>query len=359
MHTSHTSTKCRRVRRAGRILWLAVRAYLIRRLLLAITACWTAQAATLPAWADSGKRETFWPASPQRLQLPLGLNFDCNPLEARLLDDAADGELNEHSLLGAALVASGVTDPAELARCQQRFRGLAQQAALETASCRSAAEIAASLHRWMHQNLLQQGYQVDCTDLPELFVTGRFNCVSSTVLFCCLAEAVGLPATATEVPGHVFVHVNDGQGLEVQTTCAGWFELLPASSDDPAAWRKAAGIPEFDAAAARPLSGSALVAAIYYNRGVDRLAQSRFAEALSANYKAHCLDPASAGIRGNLLATINNWALALCEAGEFAQAAELLSQGCQMAPEHASFARNHAALQRRWKGNIQARSASE
>ena len=66
---------------------------------------------------------------------------------------------------------------------------------------------------------------------------------------------------------------------------------------------------------------------IYYNRGVDLLAAKRFAEAADANANALRLDPQNAVARGNLLATLNNWSIALGDAGQFAEAIERCAKG--------------------------------
>ena len=66
-----------------------------------------------------------------------------------------------------------------------------------------------------------------------------------------------------------------------------------------------------DRSKAREVSPIQMAAMIYYNRGVDLLAEKRFAEAAAANAKALRLDPANATARGNLLATINNWSIEL------------------------------------------------
>ena len=91
-----------------------------------------------------------------------------------------------------------------------------------------------------------------------------------------------------------------------------------------------------------------LVATIYYNRGVDLLAEKRFADAAAANLKAVRLDPQNATARGNLLATINNWAIDLGTSGDFEKAAELLRLGLATEPSYEPFRTNYAQLFRQW-----------
>lgn len=85
---------------------------------------------------------------------------------------------------------------------------------------------------------------------------------------------------------------------------------------------------------------------IYYNRGVDLLTANRFAEAAAANAKALELDPQNTPARGNLLATLNNWAIDLARHGHYGRAADLLSQGLAIAPDYAPFKTNVVYLDR-------------
>ena len=83
------------------------------------------------------------------------------------------------------------------------------------------------------------------------------------------------------------------------------------------------------------MSAIQLAAMIYYNRGVDLLAAQRFAEAADANSNALRLDPQNAVARGNLLATLNNWSIALGNAQQYAAAVGCLRQGLAIDPKFA------------------------
>ncbi len=91
-----------------------------------------------------------------------------------------------------------------------------------------------------------------------------------------------------------------------------------------------------------------IAAMIYYNRGVDLLRDKRFCGAAGANAKSLRLDPESTTARGNLLATINNWAIDLGAKGRYAEAAELLRAGRQFEPHYATFAPNYVHVHHQW-----------
>jgi tetratricopeptide (TPR) repeat protein len=94
------------------------------------------------------------------------------------------------------------------------------------------------------------------------------------------------------------------------------------------------------------------VATIYYNRGVDLLADEDFAGALSANAKALRLDPTNRTARGNLLATLNNWAISLGRAGRYADAVDLLRQGMALDAGYETFALNLAHVHHQWAEDL-------
>ncbi|MFH1269292.1 MAG: tetratricopeptide repeat protein, partial [Planctomycetota bacterium] len=274
------------------------------------------------------------------------------PLEEGLFADAADGRWDEHALLGAALVASGVVDRDLLLNYQMQVAWLADELKQSGKMTGPPRQKAQALFEFLHRRVLVGGYRLDSTSLTLALDEGRYNCVSASVLFNCLAARFGLSAGGLEIPGHAMSRLALPDGtLNVETTCPGWFRLM----DDP---RKQAELVE-RTLGLRPGGGNAsgeprevtdveLVATIYYNRGVDLLGEKRFAEAVAANAKALRLDLASTTARGNLLATLNNWAIDLDTAGRHAEAIELLRRGIALDPEYETFRVNYVHVHFQW-----------
>ncbi|HYW79554.1 MAG TPA: hypothetical protein VE890_08250 [Thermoguttaceae bacterium] len=301
-----------------------------------------------PLWAI--EQEATKPlASPQTLER---FTEGVSPLEQRLVADAADGRLDEHSLIRAALVASGVGREKALADYLRRYDKLVER--LRHTSSVTSADTpqarAEAVFEFLHTRLLRGQYHLNCTDVREALDNGRYNCVSASVLFNCMADAVGLEVCGLEIPGHAMSRLLIGDtSLDIETTCPDWFRL----KHDPD--RRAAAVENTLGATAvtgrrevRAVSPVQLVAMIYYNRGVDLLAEKRFAEAASANAKALQLDPQSTAAWGNLLATINNWAIAQGNAQRFAEASDLLRQALALEPEYQSFTTNYIHVHHQW-----------
>ena len=274
-----------------------------------------------------------------------------SPAVAAMLDDGADGRFDGHTLLAAALLASGVSSPdlpSYGAAYQRWHRSLVEQTGHQS----TVYPRARAVHEFIHRRILHS-YDPRATRLDVAIDRGLYNCVSATLLFSCLARDLGLNTETIGLPGHAVSVVLDGvERLEIETTCPNWFDL-PAEARRRAIGRRAGGTIESPSIQPSPLHGrilgpAELVAVMYYNQGVDHLERREFAQAVSSNLRALRLDPGSAAARGNLLASINNWALALCEAGQFHEALEKLDEGLLIDPAHAPLIANQQHVRRTW-----------
>ena len=272
------------------------------------------------------------------------------PLEERLFADATDRQLDEFSLLQSALIAGGVRRAETLQLYEEQFAALVDQLRESCTPACPPRERAKKIFEFMHRRVLSGGYRIDCTDLRATLDEGRFNCLSASVLFNCLAAEFDLPVCGLEIPGHAMSRLLlDAGPLDLETTCPGWFQL----TDDPAKQAEAVArtvghISPKDRSKAREVSPVEIAAMIYYNRGVDLLAEKQFAEAAAANAKALRLDPASTTARGNLLAVLNNWAIELGAADRHAEAVELLREGLAFDPKYEPFVLNYVHVHHKW-----------
>jgi tetratricopeptide (TPR) repeat protein len=294
-------------------------------------------------------------------------------LEEQFFADAADGQLDDFSPLGAALVASGVGDAESLRRYEQKAAALAEELRQSGRVVGATRQRAEAIFDFMHNRVLRGGYRLECTDLRMTLDDGRFNCVSASVLFNYLAGELGLECRALELPGHamsrVLLRTEKGDSphlperpkgcfaqtgtvpffLDVETTCARWFRLIGDPKKQVAAAAKTIGAAAAaDRTKAREVSPIQVAAMIYYNRGVDLLGEKRFADATAANAKALRLDPQNATARGNLLAAINNWSIDLGNAGQFGEAVDLLRQGLTLDAKFEAFAQNYVHVHHQW-----------
>jgi len=151
------------------------------------------------------------------------------------------------------------------------------------------AERGARLLRLLHRRLLRS-YSARATSLTDIIEDGRFNCVSSAVLYAELAAELGLEVRAEVHTTHARVQVKTaGRWRIVETTTMGGFDP-DAEQRERVAARLGGAVVN---GRGRVMPRRALVAAIYVNRGIfaQELGRTKEAEALYARGVAYADDP--------------------------------------------------------------------
>lgn len=164
---------------------------------------------------------TWWPLTP--------------PEEAALRNLEAARRGDAHALLALALAASGDRrDAASYAAFQQRVDRFVAEVRPTIAAARDDWHRGYELHRAMHRAFFKGGaselggYAVDQARVTGIFSGGRYNCLSSTMLFLVLARSFELPVRAGAVPTHVFVELGrpGERTIDIETTSATGFDWV-------------------------------------------------------------------------------------------------------------------------------------
>lgn len=305
--------------------------------------CWPVSLVLLVIGARAGADE---------LALPPGIELIDSPAESRLLAEGRAGQTDGRWLFEAALAAGGVANETILACHRTSWQSWLAELRPTVAASEPRRQ-AEAVFDYLHLHVLRGGYQADSTDLARTLAGDGYNCVGATVLFNSLAAALGLRVQAIETPEHVYSLVATPAGpLEIEMTCRRWFEVIDDRAKRRALVEQTLGKPAPEPTARRRLSAEGLVALIYYNAGVDAIAAEQFAAAAQYNLKALRLDPANPLARGNLLATLNNWALARAREHNYAGAVDLLLHGRRIDRAHEPFRANLIALYQRWSDEL-------
>jgi hypothetical protein len=246
----------------------------------------------------------------------------------RLINDARDGRLDDFTFLSAALTASGAetADDAKkwLAMYEPVRAGILSRLPPGTATDRLKA-----IHADTYQLVLTGAYQESCSDLRKTFSVGDFNCLTSLAVCFDLSQSAGLVVHPILIRGHVFLAYKNGSG---QTQ---FFE--PGAGE----WQSH---PLIEVTVGRTLSPSELLGKFYYNRGVEHLRSRSYQDGLSLLRVSLALDPADEDARANLVAGLNNWAVAQCQARRYDEAASLIQQGLALDPTFAPLIANEQFL---------------
>lgn len=310
------------------------------------------------------------------------------PLEADLLDDARDGTWDSFELFTAALIAEGNTETEALRNYKLQMDRIVSRINAEAkadSKLFSKEDLTKKIFTSLHGDVLKGRYDINCTDLGQVLETGNYNCVSATVMFNVIAQRLGLDVCGLEMPGHALSRVKlaNGEYIDLETTCANWFSLKDATARRSATMEKVARPAPLGTgyANAQPLGNARtsddsgirnqveanqvaelsditkklrevspvqLVAAIYYNQGVDRINEGRYAEALILNAKANQLDPENETVWKHILAPINNWAIEYAKQKRYNVAAKLLDEGRKIDPEYENFKLNQLHVYFHW-----------
>jgi tetratricopeptide (TPR) repeat protein len=249
------------------------------------------------------------------------------------------------------LLASGVGARARRKAYLARLDRLAAEAGKATAGLKTPADRGRELLRWLHAGPLARGYAAGQTRLDALLDTGKFNCVSSAVLYNALGQRLGLDLRAVEVPDHVFAILYDGaRHADVETTTRGGFD--PARDPAARAQLKARTgftyIPDSKADQRREIRAAGLVAIVYYNRGVELTKKKRYHEALLCYFRALSLDREFVSAVKNALAVLANWGVDLARQGRFEDGLEVISAGLELAPDDATLRHNRKVFWSKW-----------
>ena len=114
--------------------------------------------------------------------------------EKALVGDVKDGRFVKWSMAEAALLADGVTDRDARKAYLKKYKTISDDAKKAIAGEATAAAKGKKLIETLHTGAMKGGYESEQTRLSELLDTGKFNCVSSSVLYNAVAfDPTALP----------------------------------------------------------------------------------------------------------------------------------------------------------------------
>jgi hypothetical protein len=144
------------------------------------------------------------------------------PLEASFFKDLQAQRMSTWSQADAFFIASGIRQPQELERARAWLNDVVRRAEHALKGRRGVEERADHLLRWTHEQLFSR-YHARSTDALEVIKYGRFNCLSSCVIYGLIAERLGMKVRGIAVERHAFCRVYESarrgaRGWDVETT---------------------------------------------------------------------------------------------------------------------------------------------
>lgn len=169
-------------------------------------------------------------------------------------DKAAAGDAG--ALLGLAILASGdARDARADAAIRARVAAFVARLRPEIDAESKPWQKGFLLHRAMHAEFFSggrdggkneardggapTGYEWAQSRLTGIFANGKYNCISSALLYIVLAREFGFKVQGVQLPSHAFVQLNlpDGKLIEIETTTPSGYDWI----HDEAFYKKRAG----------------------------------------------------------------------------------------------------------------------
>jgi hypothetical protein len=154
-------------------------------------------------------------------------------LEEIMIDDSHDNEFESYTLVEASLIAEGLTDSNYINEVTQKLneiiKGIRSTPNFISLSETAKAKLALT---YLHQNLFRTYIETETSAL-EVLRSGRFNCVSSSIIYNYVVESLNIDSKGFIVPSHAFsVVYADGKNIEVQTTSPNGFSPSSALKEE-------------------------------------------------------------------------------------------------------------------------------
>jgi tetratricopeptide (TPR) repeat protein len=278
--------------------------------------------------------------------------------ESALIADVQNGQLNKLSFAEAALIASGITDASQRKPYLTKIDQLEAGARQATAAGTTPAAKADKLLQFLHAGVMKPGYSGNQTSLAVLLDTGKYNCVSSAVLYNIIGRRLGLDLRGVLEIGHAFSVLHEsGRSHEVQTTSTRGFQ-----ADDPKVQKEVeekTGIKTRKRINGREVGEAGLTAVIYSNRSAELGTANRYYEALLLDFSALALDSGSESALNNCHAHLANWGKHLCGQGQYETALTVLAVGRELAPKDYSLQNNRNVVWQEWVKTVYVNEGEE
>lgn len=124
-------------------------------------------------------------------------------------------ELSEDEFIHASVYASGSDNPEQYILQFKELIGTLNQA---LTSGLTEYEKGEAILKYLHDNLFTV-YEEDQTEIDTVLRTGRYNCVSSAVIYLAAGRAAGLNLQGVRTTDHAFVSlISSGSIIDVETT---------------------------------------------------------------------------------------------------------------------------------------------
>ncbi|KAA3659296.1 MAG: hypothetical protein DWQ10_09100, partial [Calditrichaeota bacterium] len=147
-------------------------------------------------------------------------------LQQKLFIDIDDGRLDDFTPIGAAFILSGITTADSLQVYEAWYEGILTKIRSYNFDTFDKPALAQKIFAILHSAVLGE-YALESTTLLDIVQRKQYNCVSSTILYNFVCQAMGIETKAFETPTHVYtIFLDFDDRFIVENTSPMGFNIL-------------------------------------------------------------------------------------------------------------------------------------
>ncbi len=264
-------------------------------------------------------------------------------IERKFFSELNEGELKEFNLYDAFLIASGIKSPEEFLSYRKKLYKIRSNALSAmfwdnwlSYLNRNPSLVAKKLLFWLHKNPLKE-YGLKATTARDILDVGKFNCLSSSVLYAIIARDLNLNVKGVLAPEHVFcLLVDKRKDKDIETTVRYGFDPGEKEIERMKNEVRYIYVPKKNYRERKEIGVLELIGMLYANRlGFSQTPQEKLAGAkeLPSYKKGYYFNQESDIFRKNMASCFNNLAIKAMDEKKFELALSYINEGEKIAPQ--------------------------
>jgi hypothetical protein len=237
---------------------------------------------------------------------PAAAKTAVTPQELDLFQAIAHGRASKLNANDVVLTVAGVTTEKDHLKYTAKLDKILSDARKAVANAKNPTQKANMLTKFLHDNPLHGGGEDNQVDMLRLLDTGKYNCVSSAILFNSIGRKLGLKTRAMTIPGHVFLQMDD---LCIEPAFGMNYDAKSHEQIIDQQWKTANDFWKGVFGTVRTFeSGNlGLVGQVYYNKSNIVSLDKHYEQSATLALKALCLEPKHPMFTLWLKTALENW----------------------------------------------------
>ncbi len=264
------------------------------------------------------------------------LAIDTNSLEYQVIENPEAFPLEK-----SALIISGINEDS-LGLYIDRISNIEAGISNEKNTRGNAEELTKFLFLQIHKKFLKE-YEESQTTLDSIINTGRFNCLSSTLLYNSILEDFGVESKAVILPSHAYTLLNEeGREIDVENTSPYGYDI-GTNREAQETFKKLTGFSySHDPSIMEIVGKKGLLAYTYANMSYFNFKSGRIYESFQDALKSWAIFPDGKFIYSNVSAAYTTYSVYLADTkSDYTLSLSILREAIENIPQKDFFFTNY------------------